>query len=266
MNRMLLLLLLCPVLASSAPAADRIVRLGSTTSVKASGLLAKIAPRFESDTGYTLKVSATGSGKAMKLARDGKFDILIVHAPVSEEKLIADGFATQRIPFMKNYFLIAGPPSDPARIGGITDVYEALRRIAATKSTFVSRADDSGTNKKELKLWAAVSINPVGSWYYESGLGMGKALSLANKLSAYVLVDDGTWLASKAGVSLVALVEDHQHLANTYSIVKLNPHRLHNVNQAGANAFADWLLSSAGRQIISSMERNNQPMFTLLKN
>ena len=265
MKRLLLFFVSASVI-TTAFAADKVVRLGSTTSVKASGLLALIAPRFEKDTGYKLDTFATGSGKAMQLARDGKFDILIVHAPASEKKLIADGFATKRIPFMKNYFLIAGPAADPAHIKGQPDVYEALKRIAATKSMFISRADDSGTHKKELSLWHTTRIDPVGSWYYESGLGMGKALELANKESAYILVDDGTWLANKKGMSLVLLTEDHTHLANTYSVVTLNSQRIKHLNQAGATAFKDWLLSSRGKDIIRGMKRNGEPMFSLVKN
>ena len=266
MKRLLLLFLTSVFTISPVFATNKVVRLGSTTSVKASGLLALITPRFEKDTGYKLETFATGSGKAMKLARDGKFDILIVHAPASEKKLIDDGFATKRIPFMKNYFLIAGPAADPAHIKGQTDVYEALKRIAATRSMFISRADDSGTHKKELSLWRAARIDPVGSWYYESGLGMGKALELANKESAYILVDDGTWLANKKGMSLVSLTEEHTHLANTYSVVTLSSQRIKHLNQAGAIAFRDWLLSSRGKTIIRGMKRNGIPMFSLIQN
>ena len=266
MNRLLLLFLTSAFLIPSVFADNKVVRLGSTTSVKASGLLALISPRFEKDTGYKLETSATGSGKAMKLAREGKFDILIVHAPASEKKLIADGFATKRIPFMKNYFLVAGPATDPAHIKGLKDIYQALKQIAATKSMFISRADDSGTHKKELSLWRTTRIDPVGSWYYESGLGMGKALELANEKSAYILVDDGTWLAEKKDMSLVALTEDHANLANTYSVVTLNSHRIKNLNQAGAKAFRDWLLSSRGKSIIRGMKRNGMPMFSLIPN
>ena len=266
MKRLLLLFLFGAFLASPAFAANKVVRLGSTTSVKASGLLSLVTRRFEKDTGFKLEAVATGSGKAMKLARDGEFDILIVHAPASEKKLITDGFATRRIPFMKNYFLIAGPAADPAHIKGLTNVYDALKRIAATRSTFISRADDSGTHKKEIALWEKAGINPVGSWYYESGLGMGKSLDLANTQSAYILVDDGTWLAKKKDMSLIALTEDRRHLVNTYSVVTLNNRRIKHLNQAGAATFKNWLLSPRGRAVIRGMKRNGMPMFTLLKN
>jgi len=262
----LMFLLLVGLFASPAVFADKgVVRLGSTSSVKASGLLALIEPKFEQDTGYHLQSYATGSGKAMKLARDGRFDVLIVHAPPSEKKMIHDGFATQRIPFMKNYFLIVGPTTDPATINGMTNVYQALKRIADSKSLFISRADDSGTHKKELAVWKIAKIDPLGSWYYESGLGMGKALELANEKSAYILVDDGTWLANRIKMSIVPLVEDHRHLANTYSVVMLNSKKIKGINEAGSRKFKDWLLSRKGKDIIRGMKRAGQPMFSLLK-
>jgi len=265
MKRFLLLFLTSVLLSSPAFAANKIVRLGSTTSIYDSGLLALITPRFEKDTGYKLETSATGSGRAIKLARDGKFDILIVHAPASEKKLIADGFATRRIPFIKNHFLIAGPAADPAHIKGMTNVYEALTRIANTKRLFVSRADDSGTHNKELSLWRMARIDPGGSWYYESGLGMGKALELANKQSAYILVDNSTWLAEKNNMTLAVLAEDHARLANTYSIVMLNSQRIKHLNQAGATAFREWLLSSRGKTAVRDFKRNGETVFSLIK-
>jgi tungstate transport system substrate-binding protein len=258
----LLLAFSCVVPASYAD--RKVVRLGSTTSVKSSGFLAAIKPSFEKDTGYELRAYATGSGKAMKLARDGEFDVLIVHAPNAEKQLIAGNFAVNRKPFMKNYFLIVGPRTDPAKIESLSSVHDAFKQIAASKSLFISRADDSGTHKKEVSSWKAAKIDPVGSWYYESGLGMGASLALADKKSAYILVDNGTWLAKKNSLSLKVVIEDHQNLANTYSIVMLNKKKLKGIDEKAAAEFSKWLLSSKGKQIIRDLRVDGTPLFKLI--
>jgi tungstate transport system substrate-binding protein len=250
-------------LSGSVQAESKLVRLGSTTSVRASGLLDAIQPAFEHDTGYQLKASVAGSGKAMQLAREGEFDVLIVHAPAAEQELIDQGFADKRQPFMRNYFLIVGPAADPARIKGLTDVREALRRIATAKALFISRGDDSGTHQKELALWKEVAIDPIGSWYFESGLAMGAALNMANEKQAYLLIDDGTWLAKGKTTSLQTLVKDPDRLGNTYSLVTLSKNTLPQLNHAGAAVFAKWLLSDKGRSIIRGMTRDGEPLFSL---
>lgn len=254
------------ILAAGYPAVadNKLVKLGSTTSVKTSGLLDAIKPQFEQDTGYIVKDYATGSGKAIHLAREGAFDILLTHAPVAEQALIDEGFAIERIPFMCNYFLLVGPSLDPAGIKGASDVREAFRRIAETKSLFISRADDSGTNKKEVSIWNAIGIIPMDSWYYEAGLGMDAVLQLANDKSAYTLVDEGTWLANHKYLSLRIMVNDRSHLQNTYSLLILNKNKLPGINFTGASVFTDWLLSKKGKAIISSMVIDGEPMFTLI--
>jgi len=190
----------------------KVVRLGSTTSMQSSGFLTVVKPVFEKDTGYTLEPHYTGSGKALQLAREGAFDILIVHAPSAEQELIQQGFADKRIPFMRNFFLIVGPPQDPDRIKGLTDAVESFQRIDKTKSLFMSRADDSGTHQKELSIWSAAGLDPIGPWYYEAGFGMAGVLKLADEKSAYTLIDDGTWLAHRKSSPLIVLVQDPKRL------------------------------------------------------
>lgn len=248
----------------AAHAESKLVKLGTTTSVKASGLLAVLKPAFERDTGYQLQTQAVGSGKAIQLARDGAFDVLVVHAPAAEKQLIAQGYADRRIPFMRNFFLIVGPPPDPAHVKDTTDAREAFRRIASTKSLFVSRGDDSGTHQLEVGLWKAAGIEPAGAWYYEAGLGMDGVLKLANDKQAYTLIDDATWLANRKSSPLKVLGQDPKRLGNTYSVVMLSKKRLPRLNHDGAGAFAQWLISDKGRAIIRSMAVDGVPMFTLI--
>ena len=232
--------------------------------MKTSGLLAALQPEFEKDTGYRLEVRTTGSGKAIQLAREGNFDILVVHAPRAEQELIEQGYTEKRVPFMRNYFLIVGPPQDPAHIKGTSDAAEAFRRIAASKSLFISRADDSGTHQKEIAIWQASGREPVGTWYYEAGLGMGQVLKLANEKMAYTLIDDGTWLASRNSSPLTVLVQDLERLDNTYSLILLSKKKLPQLNHTGAAVFEKWLLSEKGKTIIDSMVIDGKPLFTVL--
>jgi len=250
--------------AHYATADSKLIKLGSATSVKASGLLDIIKPIFEKDTGYILKDYATGSGKAIQLAREGAVDILLTHAPAAEQSLIDEGIAGQRIPIMRNYYLVVGPSSDPAGIKGVSDVREAFRHIAKTKNLFISRADDSATNKKEVSIWNAVGIIPMDLWYYEAGLGIGAVLKIANDKSAYTLVDNGVWLANRKNSSLREMVHDPEHLENVYSIVILNNKMLPQINSAGASIFVKWLLSKKGKAVIRGMIIDGDPMYTLI--
>ena len=243
---------------------ENMVRLGSTTSVKASGLLVLLVPAFERDTGYRLQTDAVGSGKALQLAREGRYDVLIVHAPAAEQELIDQGYADRRAPFMRNSFLIVGPPQDPAHIKGTKDAREALRRIAATKSLFISRADDSGTHQKELAVWKESGVEPLGSWYYEAGMAMDGVLKLANERQGYALIDNGTWLANLKTSRLSALVEDPERLDNTYSIVTMSRKKLPQLNHAGAAAFSKWLLSAKGKSIVRGMVVGDEQLFSLI--
>lgn len=240
------------------------VVLATSTSLKDSGLLDRLKPAFERDTGKELQLVTAGSGKAMQLAREGTVDLLLVHAPAAEEEFISQGFVNRRVPYMKNFFVVIGPDTDPARIAGLSDVREAFRRIAATRSLFISRADDSGNHQQEVAIWKEIGISVAGSWYYETGLGMAAVLSLANEKRAYALIDEATWLTNRQGSPLRVLVRDPDRLANTYVLMILSPKALPGINHAGAEALATWLLSERGRSEISSVTIDGVPIFTLL--
>jgi len=227
--------------------------LATTTSTQDSGLLDVLVPVFEKDSGYNLKVIAVGSGQALAMGQRGDADVLLVHAPGSEKALIDDGSAINRRLVMHNGFIILGPDKDPAGIKGMTSSVDALKKVFDTGSTFVSRADDSGTNKAELSLWKKAELDPKGkSWYVETGQGMGATLQIANQKDGYTLSDRATFLAQQEGFVLKVLVEGDPLLLNVYSVMEVNPDKFDLVNGPGGEAFADFMVSEKAQQMIGA--------------
>jgi tungstate transport system substrate-binding protein len=257
----LTLLLLSLTSALPVMAAESIVRLATTTSTDNSGLLAVLLPPFEQKSGYRVHVIAVGTGKALRLAREGDVDLVLVHARAAEDKLIADGFGVDRRDVMHNDFVIVGPPADPAGIKGMDNAGAALTRIAASGRVFVSRGDDSGTHQKEKALWKASGTAPEGPWYREAGQGMGKVLQIAAEMDAYTLTDRGTWLAMKAKSPLQILVEGDPGLFNPYGVIAVNPERFPDLNHQGAEALMDWMTSPKGQKIIGDFRIEGEPLF-----
>lgn len=237
--------------------------LATTTSTQDSGLLEFLNPIFQENTGYIVKTIAVGTGKALQMAEEGNADVLVVHAPVAEKELMEAGFGSERFLLMHNDFVIAGPASDPANVKGLKSISEALSRIYSSEANFVSRGDDSGTQKKELSLWVSANINPEGEWYLESGQGMGATLRIASEKSAYTLVDRGTYLALNENLELNVLVEGHPSLLNVYHVIIVNPERWSNVNYEGAKAYANFLMSEDVQKLIGEfgIDRFGQPLF-----
>jgi len=238
--------------------------LATTTSTQDSGLLDVLVPVFEKDSGYNLKVIAVGSGQALAMGQRGDADVLLVHAPGSEKALIDDGSAINRRLVMHNGFIILGPDKDPAGIKGMTSSVDALKKVFDTGSTFVSRADDSGTNKAELSLWKKAELDPKGkSWYVETGQGMGATLQIANQKDGYTLSDRATFLAQKEGFVLKVLVEGDPLLLNVYSVMQVNPDEFDLVNGPGGKAFADFMVSEEVQKLIGEfgVEEYGQPLF-----
>jgi len=247
---------------SNAPGAT--IVLASTTSTRDSGLLDEILPRFAAETGITVNVVAVGTGRALDLARRGDADALLVHDRPSEEAFVAEGFGLERIPVMYNDFVLVGPRDDPAGVRGLTDVSEALRRIAEREVTFFSRGDGSGTHKAELRLWTRSGTPPVvrGSpWYRETGAGMGATLNTANQAPGHALADRGTWLAFRNRSGLDLLVEGDPALRNEYGVIVVSPERHPHVEAEAAQRFADWLVSDAGRAAIAAFRIDGEPLF-----
>lgn len=238
--------------------------LATTTSTQDSGLLDVLIPAFEAETGYTVQVVAVGTGEALKMGEEGNADVLLVHAPSSEITFMEGGFGSDRRLVMHNDFVLVGPATDPAGIRGLGPV-EALIEIAESGASFVSRGDDSGTHKKELSLWNSAEIEPTGqAWYIETGQGMGATLTIASETEAYTLTDRATYLANRENLSLEILVEGDASLLNVYHVIVVNPNLWPDVNNAGAIAFADFITSAEGQEIIGTFgtEEFGQPLFT----
>jgi tungstate transport system substrate-binding protein len=249
------------VLALPAQSADHVLRLATTTSTDNSGLLKYILPAFEKSSGYQVHVIAVGTGKALRMGQDGDADVLLVHAPTAEEKFMAANYGVNRRYVMYNDFIIVGPKNDPAGIRGLKTAKSALATIASTKSVFVSRGDDSGTNKKEKILWKEAGIQPQGSWYKAAGQGMGKVLLMTDELRGYTLIDRGTWLAMHGKVGLQILVQGDKELFNPYHVMAVNPARYPDVNYTGAMAFISWLTSVKGQRLIGDFRVAGQELF-----
>lgn len=248
---------------ATVPAVKDII-LATTTSTQDSGLLDVLVPAFEKQSGYTVKVVAVGSGQALKMGEEGNADVLLVHSPSSEKTFMDKGFGSERHLVMHNDFIIVGPTADPAGIKGNGSAVEAFNKIAAATAPFISRGDNSGTNTMELSLWKKAGITPEGSWYQESGQGMGATLKIASEKGAYTLTDRATYLANKPSLGLDILVEGDKTLLNVYHVILVNPSKWPKINVAGARAFADYLVSPEGQKLIGDFgkDKYSQPLFT----
>lgn len=232
-----------PAQTAAPKAAPKTVILATTTSTQDSGLLDELIPVFEKETGYVVKTIAVGSGQAIAMGKRGEADVLLVHSPEAEKALVADGAGIHRRIVMHNDFILVGPPADPAGTAKRT-AQESLQRIAATKSLFLSRGDNSGTHAQELKLWKAAAISVEGqAWYQQTGQGMGQTLAIAAEKKAYTLSDRGTYLALRKKLGLAILHEGDPSLQNVYHVIEVNPERFPKVNAAGGRAFADFMVS-----------------------
>jgi tungstate transport system substrate-binding protein len=249
---------------SGAPSqTQKSIILATTTSTYDTGLLDVLIPDFEKKTGYTVKPIAVGTGRALAMGRRGEADVLLVHAPSSEKKLLAEGAVVDRRLVMHNYFAIVGPAQDPAGIKGGQDAVAAFRQIASARALFISRGDDSGTHKMEKRLWAGAGIEPGGAWYQETGQGMGQTLMVASEKGGYTLTDRGTFLSLKKNLDLEVMVEGDAALLNVYSVLRVNPERFPKVNGQGGKAFADYLVSPQAQAIIRDFgtDRFGEPLF-----
>jgi tungstate transport system substrate-binding protein len=227
--------------------------LATTTSTQDSGLLDVLIPIFSKESGYFVKTISVGSGQAMKMGEKGEADVLLVHSPDAEKKLVADGFGINRRLVMHNDFIILGPANDPAKIRGSKTSAEAFKKIAQANALFLSRGDNSGTHAKEKGLWKAAGIAPEGQkWYQQTGIGMGETLNVASEKNGYLLADRGTYLAlnKKRHLSLEILVQKEPKLLNIYHVIEVNPAKWPKVNAAGAKAFADFMVSKKTQNII----------------
>ncbi len=256
-------MLLCAFGPSPALAEKNII-LATTTSTQDSGLLDVLIPVFEKKTGYFVKTIAVGSGQAMAMGQKGEADVLLVHSPQAEMKFMTEGFGATRRLVMHNDFIIVGPASDPAKLRGAKTSSEAMKKIAASKSIFLSRGDNSGTHSKEQALWKAAGVKYDGEkWYQQTGLGMGQTLNVASEKQAYTLADRGTYLALKKRLSLDILVQGDASLLNIYHVIEMNRAKFPRLNAAGGKAFADFIVSPETQNIIKTfgVDKFGSPLF-----
>lgn len=253
--------LLMLTIAGQALAVERL-RLSTTTSTENSGLLQVLLPIFEKKHNCKVDVVAVGTGKALKLAEAGDVDVTLVHARALEDAFVAAGHGVNRRDVMYNDFIIIGPANDPARVKGAKTAIEALRRIANAKALFVSRGDESGTHQKEKELWKAAAVKPSGSWYLESGQGMGEVITLATERRGYTLADRGTYNAYRHGKSDLAIVfEGEQGLFNPYGVIAVNPKRHPHVKYDLAMQFVAFITGTEGQRLIATFKVQGDPVF-----
>ncbi|HZO04159.1 MAG TPA: substrate-binding domain-containing protein [Burkholderiales bacterium] len=251
-------------LAPPAQAQERYITVASTTSTEQSGLFRHLLPIFEKKTGIQVRVVALGTGQALDMGRRGDADVVFVHAKPLEEKFVAEGYGVRRQEVMYNDFVLIGPKSDPAKVARGKDAVRALQRIHQAKAPFVSRGDRSGTHFAELELWKAAGIDigrDKGSWYRETGQGMGPALNIASGMNAYVLADRGTWLSFKNRGELTVAVEGDRRLFNQYGILLVNPAKHLGVKKEMGQAFIDWIVSSEGQEAIAAYKIGGEQLF-----
>jgi tungstate transport system substrate-binding protein len=250
--------------AAVAQDGDRFITLASTTSTEQSGLFPYLLPIFQAKTNIAVRVVAVGTGQALKLGERGDADVLLVHDKEGEATFIAGGFGVDRRDVMYNDFILVGPVRDPAGIDGLTDVLDGFKRIAGKAAPFVSRGDDSGTHRLELRLWKLAGLDPVGgrgSWYRDVGSGMGPALNTAAAMGAYLVADRGTWISFKNRRDLRIVLAGDERLFNQYGVMLVNPAKHPHVKAAFGRAFIDWICSRDGQAAIAGYRIDGQQLF-----
>lgn len=283
-----MLVVLCSYAVMAQGEDEKVLKMSTTTSTQASGLLDVLLPAFEKDTGIKVKVIAKGTGAAIRDGMDGNVDVIFVHAKAREEKFVKEGYGTKRYAVMHNDFVILGPEADPAAIKGMNDATAALQKIAESHSFFISRGDDSGTHGKEQALWKATGLQlesltrtivkkgkklevsafapaDSGKWYLSIGQGMGKTLTVTDEKQAYTLSDRGTYIKYKFGrevpLDLNVLCDGDPNLANPYGLIPVNPKKFPHVRYNLAKEFALWITSTRGQEIIADYRLLDKQLF-----
>jgi tungstate transport system substrate-binding protein len=247
-----------------ALAEEPFIVVQSTTSTQNSGLLDYILPWFEAETGIDVRVVAVGTGQAIRNAINGDGDVLLVHAKADEEQFVEDGWGVERFDVMYNDFVLVGPKSDPAKVKGGSDIVAALTAVSEAEVPFASRGDDSGTHKAEMRHWNDAGVDPAaesGTWYRETGSGMGATLNVASGMDAYTLTDRATWESFGNRGNLEVLVEGDPRLFNQYGVILVNPEKHAGVRAAAGQRFVDWLIGPDGQAAIEAFELNGQQLF-----
>jgi len=262
-----MLVVLCIPALTSAQSTENFVLLASTIGPIDAGIVPALEDRFEQETGIRVRHVGAGTGEALKMAQGGNFDLVLVHAKSLEEKFVAGGYGTERIPLMYNDFVILGPASDPAGVKGTATATDALKKISTSGAPFISRGDKSGTHVAEMDLWEKAGIKPAGAWYqvYEKGNeGNAPTLKYADQKGAYTVMDRATYLSKKNEIKLVILEEKDEALLNYISLIPVDDKKFPTVNARDARAFVNWLIDPAkGQKVIADFgkEKYGAPLF-----
>ncbi len=247
--------------AAVVSGAETRLRMSTTTSTEASGLLSVLLPPFEKANNVEVDVIAVGTGKALKLGENGDVDVVFVHARNAEDKFVNEGYGVDRKDVMYNDFVIIGPKDDPAKVSEAKTAVDAFKRIADAKTDFISRGDDSGTDKKEKQLWKKAGITPEGKWYIEAGQGMGPVLQMAFDKKGYALADRGTYIAYQDKIDSRIVFEGDKALFNPYGVIAVNPKKHPNVNYDLAKKFIAFVTGPEGQKIIGDYKKNGKQLF-----
>ncbi|MEZ4598570.1 MAG: substrate-binding domain-containing protein [Syntrophotaleaceae bacterium] len=253
-------LILLAFLSTGALAEERL-KLSTTTSTEASGLLDHLLPTFEKQNNVKVDVISVGTGKAIELAKSGDVDVTLVHARSKEDAFVESGYGVNRRDVMYNDFIILGPANDPAGVKSAKTVSEAMQKIAKSKSTFISRGDDSGTHTMEKSLWKKAGVEPKGDWYVEAGQGMGEVIVMATQKKGYTLADRGTYIAFEDKTDLQIVKEGDETLFNPYGVIAVNPEKHPHVNYDKAMAFIEFLTGPEGQKMINNFTLNGKQLF-----
>lgn len=261
-NQLVSAVILTLLLAGTTWASDKnIIRLATTTSTANSGLLGYLLPKFEQKCSCKVHVISVGTGKALKLGEDGNVDVVLVHARPAEDTFIAAGHGIDRRDVMYNDFILIGPHNDPAKIRDEKDVVNAMKKIAQSQSKFVSRGDDSGTDKMEKNYWKIANMKPEGKWYFSAGQGMGEVLQMSGEMRAYTLTDRGTYISYRDKIGLPILLQGDERMFNPYGIIAVNPKKYPDANYKGATELINWITSPQGQQLIGSFKVGGEQLF-----
>jgi tungstate transport system substrate-binding protein len=253
-----------PGIADKAGAGEQpFITVASTTSTEQSGLFGHLLPAFTKETGIAVHIVAVGTGQALEIGKRGDADVVFVHDKPAELAFLAAGWGVGRRDIMYNDFVLIGPRTDPAHVADDNDILAAFRAIAAAKAPFISRGDDSCTDKAEKRLWheTGIDIKAAGTWYRDTGSGMGPTLNIAAAMGAYALSDRGTWLSFKNRGDLAILVAGDRRLFNQYGVMLVNPDRHPSVKRELGQKFIDWLVSPQGQKTISDYRIDGETLF-----
>ena len=259
-NKIIIILINIFLFLISADVNASKIIVASTTSTYDTGLLNLLNEKFYDKFNIRVQVLSLGTGQAIRTAKDGNAEILLVHHKPSEEEFMNNGYGEKRYEIMYNDYVLVGPKKDNGRC---TSVQQKLEEIYNNKSLFISRGDDSGTHLKELEMWDLVNINinKTNEWYLSVGQGMGSTLLITNEKKGYTLSDRSTWIAFNNRNNLKIVCEDFPPLFNQYGIILVNSSLNKNLNYEDAKKYIDWFKTREVKELINNFRAKGKQLF-----